>query len=152
MLPDGLMRDACGDLVPMHDFFGSYLLVEFGALACAPCELFSDLAPEMLEDLRGEGIDVNFISVYSTWSLDGYPVGRPELDAYTQSRGLTFPMMLDSTGWLGAVAADSGFGGSIPVFFLLRPDGTVFHQTSGLDADRHGAEYGDLIRAEAASR
>ena len=152
VLPDGLMRDACGDLVRMHDFFGSYLLVEWGALDCAPCERYAELAPGMLEDLQGEGIDVNFISVYSPLSLFETPVGRPELDAFAESNGTTFPVMLDTTGWMGSVVADTGYGGNIPVFFLVRPDGTVFHHTSGVDEERYGAEFGDLIRSEAAAR
>lgn len=152
VFPDGLMRDACGDLVRMHDFFGSYLLVEWGATECAPCEIYADTAPGMLEDLQAEGIDVNFISVYSTSSLFGEPVGRAELDAFAEKENLTFPLMLDSTGWMASVTMDSGYEGSIPVFFLLRPDGTVFHQANGIDSDRRGAELGDLIRAEAAGR
>ena len=152
VFPDGLVRDACGDLVRMHDFFGSYLLVEWGSLGCAPCEKFAEASAGLLQELQDDGIDVAFLSVYAVGDLSGTPVSRDELDTFIDASGATHPFMMDDVGWMSAVVEQSGYGGLVPVTFLLRPDGTVFYQQSGVEEGEWGAEFLPIIRAEAASR
>ncbi len=80
-LPDGWFLDACGEPVRLHDFAGSYLVIDIAATDCGPCQQMATDAPAFEEEMAAQGLKVYGITLLApslAAILDDTPTGTLE--------------------------------------------------------------------------
>jgi len=131
MLPDARMYDRCNEAVRLHDFGGSYLVVDISAVNCPPCRGMAEQEPAFAEKMKGDGIDVEMVTLLAP-SLSEVltPTTTEILTEWTSEYSLTGPVLADRGYgyWLGKEALDSF---AYPTWILVSPDLTVFEMGTG---------------------
>jgi hypothetical protein len=122
-VPDGWFLDRCEEVVRLHDFEGSYLVIDVAASNCGPCQLMATDAPAFEDDMVSRGYDVRGITLLAP-SLEAILDETPTslLDEWADVFGLEGPVLGDR-GWgyaiLGAYLGE-GFG--YPAWAVVAPD------------------------------
>jgi hypothetical protein len=99
MVPDGIFKDSCQQVVRLHDFQGGYLLINMSAVNCPACRSMADTEEQFIADMAAQGIQVWVITLLAP-SLED-PLGattKTMIDAWISSFGLSAPVLGDR-GW-----------------------------------------------------
>ncbi|MBT3222925.1 MAG: redoxin domain-containing protein [Proteobacteria bacterium] len=136
-LVDGWFHDQCGEAVRLHDFLdGSYVVVDFSAVYCEPCQRMATDEPAFEEDMAKKGIDVHvFTLLVTNVSKQTETPPQDTLQAWATDFGLNTPVLADR-GWgfwaLGypKYLSEGGVPGEfkglgLPAWFVVSPDGEV---------------------------
>ena len=130
MVPDGIFRDSCGEAVRLHDFKGSYLIIDMAARDCPPCQSMAGDEEQFVADMKAQGIDVQIITLLA-----------PSL---TDTLGETTKAMLD--GWISKytltspVLGDRAWG--LAMFVPLFPDTIGYPSWVLVDPDLKVMDFG----------
>jgi hypothetical protein len=98
-LPDGTFKDACDEIVRLHDLKGTYLVVDMAAIDCPPCNQMAAGAEQFVADMKAKGIDVRMVTLMAP-SLAN-PLGnttKTQLTSWTTKYKLHAPVLADR-GW-----------------------------------------------------
>ncbi len=142
ILPDGIFHDSCGEAVRLHDFKGTYLVVDMSAIDCPPCNTMAAAEEKFIADMAAKNIKVNMITLMAP-SLSN-PTGvtsKKQIDAWIKKYKLTTPILSDrswglSTFGVAIAQADLGY----PSLAIVDPDLKVLSFESG---------FGDFAAIEA---
>lgn len=89
--PDFELTSPTGEPIRLSAFSGKAVVVNFWASWCAPCQAEMPALQSVFDRFHGQGLVI--LAVNSTFQDD--PVVAVD---FASSRGLTFPILLDSTG------------------------------------------------------
>jgi len=89
--PDFQFQDADEQLISLSDLQGSPVLLNFWATYCAPCRVEMPFLQQIYEGWQGTGLVLLAINIGESPS---------EVGGFMQSRGLSFPVVLDGKGVL----------------------------------------------------
>ncbi|MFO0612781.1 MAG: redoxin domain-containing protein [Polyangiaceae bacterium] len=95
-VPDGLFKDKCDEPVRLHDFKGTYLVIDMAAVDCPPCQAMAGGEEKFVADMKAKGIDVKMITLLAPSLAD--PVGttsKGKLNNWTTKYMLTSPVLGD---------------------------------------------------------
>lgn len=140
-VPDGIFRDACGDNVRLHDFKGSYAIIDMSAMDCPPCQSMASQEEAFVADMAAMGVTVHVITLLAP-SLAN-PLGTTTdtmLDNWVSSFDLTSPVLADTAWGLSMFipvfgAEETGY----PSWVLVDPELNVIDTGSGFPVE--GFEY-----------
>lgn len=122
-VPDGLFMDKCEEAVRLHDFKGSYLMVEMAAIDCPPCQQMASDEEAFIADMAEQGIDVKIVTLLapSLSNTLGH-TSTNQLENWTEDFELTSPVLADR-GW-GLSAFIPVFGDQVgyPSWVVVNPD------------------------------
>jgi hypothetical protein len=134
LLPDGWFGDACGESVRLHDFFGSYLVVEVSAMDCGPCQMAASDEEAFVGELRSLGIPVTVVTLLAP-SLEAPvdPTPPDDLDRWSDTFDLHGPVLGDR-GW-GYALAGTVWPATMayPSWFVTAPNFEVLAVGQGYD-------------------
>jgi peroxiredoxin len=131
-LPDGLFHDACGETVRLHDFKGSYLIVDMSAVDCPPCKAMAGAEEQFIADMAAQGIKVNVITLLAP-SLNNV-VGlttTKTLSAWITKYQLKTPVLADRGWGLSTFGVAIGDMVGYPSLALVDPNLKVLQFESG---------------------
>ncbi len=146
--PRAWLEDACGELVDVWDFHGSYLVVDSTQPDCGYCLQMAQGAPDFLAEMADAGVPTEFLSVLGE-GLSNI-IGEPDQ--------ADFEDYIDTYGHGGPILKDRGFGYAIfepywgddlgyPTWAVVRPDMSVLEVGIGFSS---WDEIRDIILADAA--
>ncbi|MEP7122606.1 MAG: redoxin domain-containing protein [Byssovorax sp.] len=133
ILPDGLFHDSCGEAVRLHDFKGTYLVVDMSAIDCPPCNSMAAAEEKFIADLAAKNIKANMITLMApSLSNTTGVTSKKQIDAWVKKYSLTTPILSDRSWGLStfgvAIPADQlGY----PSLAIVRPDLTIMSFESG---------------------
>ena len=155
-MPDGLFTDACGEVVRLHDFAGSYLVVDMSAIDCPPCQQMASLEEQFVADMAGLSIDVHVVTMLAP-SLDDVLGDTTVSDAQQLDQHLQPAVARARRSRLGLshVLAGDRRHGRLSVLGGRRSQpqrGAVRHRLRGLgvDPDHHHQSRKHVSRVELA--
>ena len=132
LLPDGIFKDRCEDNVRLHDFAGSYLVVNMGAMDCPPCRSMAAVEDMFVEELAAEGIDVHVITLLAPSLSDTLgETTTAMLDEWTLVFDLHSPVLADRGWGLSVFAPAIGDETGYPSWTIVAPDLTVLEFGTG---------------------
>ena len=101
VVPELVAIDQNGDEFSLWQFYGQVVILDISTMWCAPCQ---DLAEEVDETWKHyQDNDLMYLTVLPQ-NLDGEPPTVPQLNFWTDSFGITAPVVSDDKDWyLGAV-------------------------------------------------
>ncbi len=142
MLPDGLFHDSCGEVVRLHDFKGTYLVVDMSAIDCPPCNTMAAAEEKFIADMAAKNIKVNMITLMapSLANTTGTTT-KKQLDAWIKKYKLTTPILSDRSWGL------STFGIAIPADMLGYPSLAIVDPNLNVLSFESG--FGDFAAIEA---
>jgi hypothetical protein len=132
-LPDGWFIDTCDEPVRLHDFAGSYLVIDIAATDCGPCQGMATDAPAFEEDMAAQGLTVFGITLLAP-SLDAILEDTPTgtLEAWANTFDVSGPVLGDR-GWgyavLGEYIGVDNF--AYPTWAVVSPDLEVLSVGTG---------------------
>jgi peroxiredoxin len=113
-----------GSRVRLADLRGRFVLLDFWATWCAPCELEVEELNAVWERIRGTGVELLAISV------DERPLS--EVAGWAAERGARYPIALADLDLAVAYGASE-----FPFHLLIGPDGHVRERLPAGTSDRH---------------
>ncbi len=150
VLPNFRMRDQCGEMVDIHDFYGSYLVLDSAQPDCGPCLAMAGDAEAFRETMTAAGIPVRLIPLVGAGLAEVYSTPSvAQQDNWVERFSSTEPVLADR-GWgyaaLGPYLADyEGEEIAWPAWIIIAPDMTVIQGQIGYSS---WDEMGDIIRAD----
>ena len=132
-VPDGLFRDACDEVVRLHDFAGSYLMIDMSAMDCPPCQTMAGQEEQFVADMAAQGIEVHVITLLAPSLGDVFgETTNAMLNNWTDTYGLMSPVLGDR-GWGQGVFAQlfGGVAGSYPTWVLVDKQLQIFESGEG---------------------
>lgn len=146
-LPDGLFKDSCDEIVRLHDFQGTYLLVNLSAINCPSCQGMADQEEAFIANMAGQGIDVTVVTLLVPLIEDALgEVTATQLNAWMTNHGLSSPVLADRAWGISMFLPLQVDHISFPSWVLARPDLTVFHIEEGFTSF---ASIESIIQADA---
>jgi len=126
-----------GEVVSLKEHRGKVVLVNIWATWCPPCREEMPSMQRLYEEFGGEDFEILAISVDAPVGQRG-PDGRVggNVVEFTESMGLTFPILHDESGQMQYVYQTTG----LPESFLLDRDGVIQRRIAGgtiWDAEQH---------------
>lgn len=112
LAPDFELRDLDGETVSLRGLRGSPVMLNFWATWCPPCRAEMPYLQEIYEQWTSQGLVLLAINLRESSS---------QVKGFLQSYGLSFPVLLDSTGSVGNKYNISG----IPATFFIDKDGII---------------------------
>ena len=130
-LADLALVDQNGVEHRLSDYRGKAVFLNFFATWCGPCQRETpDIEALYAERGRNEG-DLVVLGVANP-KTDEHPrnsdVSESEVRAFIDEEGITYPVLMDTTGQLFAAYGVSAF----PTTFMIDADGNVFGYVSGM--------------------
>ncbi len=130
-LADLALVDQNGVEHRLSDYRGKAVFLNFFATWCGPCQReIPDIEALYAERGRNEG-DLVVLGVANP-KTDEHPrnsdVSESEVRAFIDEEGITYPVLMDTTGQLFAAYGVSAF----PTTFMIDADGNVFGYVSGM--------------------
>ena len=133
--PRAWLEDACGDLVDLWDFHGSYLVIDSTQPDCGPCLTMADQAPDFLADMERQDISVRMLSLLGEGlsNVIGEP-GQAVFEAYIEAYDHGDPILKDRG--FGYAIFDPYWGKelSYPAWAVVRPDMTLLATQTGFSS------------------
>ncbi len=135
IVPDGVFMDKCDEPVRLHDFKGSYVIVDMAAIDCPPCQAMADDEEGFVAEMAAQGIDVKIITLLAP-SLDN-TLGHTTqhmLESWTSTHDLTTSVVLADRGW-GLSMFIPRFGDQVgyPSWVVADKDMKILTGASGYD-------------------
>jgi peroxiredoxin len=116
--PDFQFQGGDEQLTSLSDFQGSPVLLNFWRTICAPCVVEMPFLQQIYDEWQGEGLVLLAVNIQESPS---------DVGAFMQSKGLSFPVVLDSSG---ALAGQYGVR-YIPTTFFIDSEGIIQHVQVG---------------------
>jgi len=147
MLPDGVFHDVCEEPVRLHDFAGSWLVVDISAMDCPPCQDAAETEEAFVEEMAAAGIPVKVITLLAPSLSDsaGTPTQR-ELQDWIDSFGLTSPVLADRVWGLSVVGQQIPDDFGYPTMVVVDPQLTIVDVQVGFGS---WTEFAELIQGAA---
>ena len=118
--PDWTLETPTGEVVSLSKLRGKVVVLDFWAIWCTPCVRAMPAVQKLHERFKGKPLAVFGIS---TWERK-----RADPVAFMKKKKLTYGLLLKGD----QVAQAYGIQG-IPTFYVIGPDGTILHASSGFD-------------------
>ena len=123
--PDFTLEDQNGNDVSLSDFAGKYVILDFCAIWCVPCNELAEEIPGIEQAIQAEHIPFEFVEVL----VDGPTPGVPATLANAHNLALTFhlssPVLFGpQTESLAQTWGVSAF----PTMYFLNPGGTIYYE------------------------
>jgi thiol-disulfide isomerase/thioredoxin len=103
---DFTLEDLSGRTVSLSAFEGKVVLLNFWATWCGPCRAEIPSMQALYEELSPQGFEIVAVNLRE-------PVSR--VSPFVEQYGMTFPVLLDTTGEIGSVYGAS----SIPTTYVI---------------------------------
>ncbi len=87
------LQDLAGKDVKLSSLKGKVVFLNFWATWCGPCRTEMPSMQRMYEKLKGEGLEILAVDLQE---------GKDQVQSFARELGLSFPILLDSTGKVGA--------------------------------------------------
>lgn len=127
VVPNFRMRDQCGEDVDLHDFYGSYLVLDSAQSDCGPCLQMADQAEAFTAGMAAEGIPVRSIPLLGAGLSAVYATPTEETQAQWVERFEPLDPVLADRGWgyaaIGQYLRDhEGTDIAWPAWIVVGPD------------------------------
>lgn len=123
-VPDGIFKDHCDEPVRLHDFKGTYLIIDMAAIDCPPCNTMADGEEAFIADMKAQGIDVHVITLLAPLLSDVFgETSKTKLTNWVNKYDLTSPVLGDR-GW-GLAIFEPAIGADTvgyPSWVIVNPD------------------------------
>lgn len=131
---DFTLLDLDSNSVRLSDYKGQAVLINFWATWCAPCEEEMPLLEQFSKKYQDRLVvlGVNYLEQ------------EHEVRQFSQKLGVSFPLLLDSSG----VVADSYYVHNFPMTFFIDPEGITRAQHMGLLTEDQLVRYLKTIGLE----
>lgn len=130
--PDFVLWDLSSKPVSLESRRGRVVLLNFWATWCGPCRVEMPAMQRLYEEFERRGFEILAVST----DAQGAAVTRP----FTESLGLTFPILHDSDFQVGLTYGAR----TLPMTFLVDREGVIRHRIFGA-RDWHSPEARRLI-------
>ena len=130
--PDFVLWDLSSKPVSLESRRGRVVLLNFWATWCGPCRVEMPAMQRLYEEFNRRGFEILAVST----DAQGAAVTRP----FTESLGLTFPILHDSDFQVGLTYGAR----TLPMTFLVDREGIVRHRIFGA-RDWHSPEARRLV-------
>jgi thiol-disulfide isomerase/thioredoxin len=112
------LQDLSGTTRRLSDFNGKVVFLNFWATWCGPCRFEMPSMERLYQQLNAKGFEIVAVNLQED---------RKSVQAFVDEYGLTFSVLLDTTGRVGATYGAR----SIPTTYLVDRDGFVIAGTIG---------------------
>ena len=112
--PNFSLLDTQGQELQLEDFQGQAIILNFWATWCPPCKA-------EMPDLQNVFIQKQYSGVVVLGVNRTDQDNSLELDRFLESYGITFPVLLDSSGEIAKIYNIS----ALPTTYFIRPDGII---------------------------
>ena len=112
------LQDLSGGSRRLSDFKGKVVFLNFWATWCGPCRFEMPSMESLYQRLNGKGLEIVAVNLQED---------RKSVQRFVDELGLSFPVLLDTTGRIGATYGAR----SIPMTYLVDRDGNVIAGTIG---------------------
>jgi len=121
-VPDALLADVCEQPVRLHDFAGSYFVVDISAMDCGPCQSAAGEEEAFVSDMESQGFDVHVVTMLAPSLSDtaGTPTTR-QLQQWIDTFGVTSPVLADRIWGLSVAYPYFGDSFGYPTFIVVNP-------------------------------
>lgn len=133
--PGFTLKNLDGEKVSLGDFAGRPVLINFWATWCGPCRYEMPVIEEMYQTYQDEGFVVLAVNVEESITV---------VQSFTQSMGLTFPILLD---YKGAVSDDVYRVRAFPTSYFIGRDGQITAMHRGMMNHQTMQRYMDQVLA-----
>ena len=127
---DFTLTDQYGNSHTLSDYKGKVVFLNFWATWCPPCQQEMPHIEELYREYGENTGDVIFLGVVNPKS-DRYPqsqdVAAPEITAFIQQKGYTFPTVFDESGEVFGQYQISAF----PTTFMIDKNGDIYGYVPG---------------------
>ena len=134
-LPDGVFLDQCNESVRLHDFKGTYIVIDISAVNCPPCRSMAETEPAFADDMEQQGIPVSVVTLMAP-SLSEVlsPTPQETLLEWVESYDLHSPVLSDRGWgyWLGGTALGDEF--AYPTWIVIDPELNVLAMGTGFSS------------------
>jgi len=139
---DGWFTDECDEPVRLRDQLEGYMVIDYSAIFCEPCQRMAGDEPAFHDEMEVLGVDVEVVTLLVTnvsKVLENAPTAQ-DLADWSDAAGLSGPVLSDRgwghwvAGWPtkeGDVAMDEYAGVGLPTWMVVAPDGRVLKVNSG---------------------
>ena len=139
VLPNFRLDDQCGEAVDIHDFYGSYIVLDSAQSDCGPCLAMAEEAEAFKNDMTAAGIPVRLIPLLGNGLGD--VTGTPSdavFDAWIDRFNPHDPVLADR-GWGYAALSrylpeHAGTDIAWPAWVVIGPDMTVIEGAVGFSS------------------
>ena len=112
------LPDLAGASRRLSDFKGKVVFLNFWATWCGPCRFEMPSMEKLYQRFNGKGLEIVAVNLQED---------RKSVQSYVDELGLSFPVLLDTTGRIGATYGAR----SIPITYLVDRKGNVIAGTVG---------------------
>lgn len=133
IVPDGLFKDSCDEVVRLHDFKGAYLVIDMSAIDCPPCQQMAEEEEAFVSAMAAKGIEVRVITLLAPSLSNVFGLtSKTKLQAWINAHSLKSAVLGDR-GW-GIAEFEPAIGAAnigYPSWTVVRPDLTVVDFMTG---------------------
>jgi thiol-disulfide isomerase/thioredoxin len=112
------LQDLSGVSRRLSDFRGKVVFLNFWATWCGPCRFEMPSMEKLYKRLKDEGLEIVAVNLQED---------RSSVEQFVDEYGLSFPVLLDTTGRIGATYGAR----SIPTTYIVDREGLVIAGTIG---------------------
>jgi len=112
------LQDLTGSTRRLSDFRGKVVLLNFWATWCGPCRFEMPSMEKLYQRLNAKGLEIVAVNLQED---------RSSVEQFVDEYGLSFPVLLDTTGRIGATYGAR----SIPTTYIVDREGFVIAGTIG---------------------
>jgi len=112
------LQDLTGSTRRLSDFRGKVVLLNFWATWCGPCRFEMPSMEKLYRRLNAKGLEIVAVNLQED---------RSSVEQFVDEYGLSFPVLLDTTGRIGATYGAR----SIPTTYIVDREGFVIAGTIG---------------------
>jgi thiol-disulfide isomerase/thioredoxin len=112
------LQDLSGATHRLSDFRGKVVFLNFWATWCGPCRFEMPSMEKLYQRLKEEGLEIVAVNLQED---------RSSVEQFVDEYGLSFPVLLDTTGRIGATYGAR----SIPTTYIVDREGLVIAGTIG---------------------
>ena len=123
LLPDGVFDDVCEEPVRLHDFAGTYLVIDVSAMDCGPCQSAASGEEAFVATMEDAGAPTQVITLLAPSLSD--TAGTPttaELEAWIAEFELEGPVLADRVWGLSVIGLQMPDDFGYPAFLVVNPD------------------------------
>jgi len=126
--PDFAYPTLTGDTLALSDFRGQVVLVNVWATWCIPCRTEMPSMQRLYDEMGEQGLEILAVSIdVAQGQRDRSGNLGGGVAAFTDSLGLTFPILLNPEGDIQRLYQTTG----VPETFLVGPDGQIYRKVAG---------------------
>ncbi|AZU62068.1 peroxiredoxin family protein [Neobacillus mesonae] len=119
--PNFQLKTLEGKDVQLSDMKGKKLILNFWATWCPPCKAEMPHMQKFYQDNKGKNVEILAVNLTTA---EKNPNG---IDKFVKDYGLTFPVLLDSTGEIG----DAYQAFTIPTSYIIDTNGIIYKKIVG---------------------